>query len=89
MNMKTGKMLAVLIMMLPLACGCRNDEKAENIRTRFSLVRPAHDVYGNPCCTMRFNAVKEKDERSAELENVTAQWNRNLLLGSCPCRIEE
>lgn len=75
------KTLAILIMLLPFVCGCREEVKPVKETGRFSLVRPSHDVYGKPCDTIRFNTQKEKDERVLEMEKVAAQWNRNLMLG--------
>ena len=83
--MKAEKTLAILIMLLPFLYGCRENERSEKETGRFVLVRPSHDAYGNPCQQIRFNVAREKDDRALALEKVKDDWNRNLIMGSCPC----
>lgn len=76
--MKTIMKIAVLMALLPLVCGCDAERKSEKTKTSFTLVRTSHDIYGNPCQTLRFNTIKKEDARDTAMKAVADQWNRNL-----------
>lgn len=77
-DMKIGMIIAVLIAVMPLFYGCKEDVKSEKTQTRFSLGRPRQDIYGKPCQTIRFSKVTKEDERDTAMKEVARQWNMNL-----------
>lgn len=79
-DMKTRMTIAVLIAVMPLFCGCKEDMKSEKTRTRFSLVHTRQDIYGKPCQTLWFNKTIKEDERDTAMKEVARQWDRNLHL---------
>ena len=70
--------IAVLIAVMPLFCGCKEDMKSEKTQTRFLIAHPRHDIYGKPCQTLRFNKARKEDERDTAMKEVARQWDRNL-----------
>ena len=79
-----NRTLAVLLMLLPLICGCGEKEQLEKSNGRFTLIRPSQDAFGNPIRNIRFNTVKEKDAKTLAYEKVAQDWNRNLIIGCRP-----
>lgn len=74
-------------MMLLSSCDgrCRKSETRTRLQLDYSDPRQA-ETSG-----MRFNHVKEKDERTLAYERLAEEWNRNLILGqrpysACECR---
>ena len=85
--MKMKFTIAVLIMTLPLMTGCREEVKSEN-RSVFTITLPSRDFSGDTS-RIRFNHIKEKDEKTLAMEKAAGQWNRNLyLMGGRPSLAE-
>ena len=83
------RIFAILIMLLPLVCGCIEKEKTAVRKQQFIIVRPTHNVYGKPCNEIRFATNKKKDDETVAMEKIAGQWNRNLYIGDRYQSLEE
>ena len=86
--MKTMLAICSLIVMLPLLAGCREKEKSDNGRSRFTIVQSYQNISGDTS-RIRFNRMSKKDEKTLAMEKAAGQWNRNLyLMGGNPSLAE-
>jgi hypothetical protein len=82
--MKTKLTMAVTVMALLWATGCREKEKSEEIRPKLNIEYPSQNL-SMDTSRIRFNQMKKKDEKTLAMERMSGQWNRNLyLMGGNP-----
>jgi hypothetical protein len=80
--MKMKLTIAVLVMLLPLMEGCREEVKSE-ISPKLMISLISQDISGDTS-RIRFNQTKEKDEKTLAMEKAARHWDRNLyLMGGC------
>lgn len=78
--------IAVTVMALMGATGCK--EKSDDVRPRFNIEYQSQNL-SKDISRIRFNQVKEKDEKTLAMERAAGQWNRNLyLMGGGPSLAE-
>ena len=70
--------IAVLVMLLPLMEGCREEVKSE-ISPKLMISLISQDISGDTS-RIRFNQIKKKDEKALAMEKAAGHWNRNLYL---------
>lgn len=83
------RIFVILILVLPLVCGCKEKEMSAVKKQQFTIVRPTQNVYGKPCNTLRFATSKKKNDETIAMEKIALQWNRNLYMGDRYPSLEE